>query len=904
MDATTTPAPGRGRRLPGTPRLRGLLAAVLAVALTASALVWLAGADDVRVVPAAAGQPDDPAGPAIAGGDHDGGPGTPDGADGADGAVGADGADGADGAPGRVTPVGASTRPSASARPSASTRPTASTRPSASTRPTESPRPSASPEPAPSARSTATSRPTARPTNPVRPPTSPTAAPTTPSAAPTSTAPARPVTGSAVVGAAGGTVRLAPEGRDAAVLTVPAGALAEPVRITLTATTGFTSSDLLGRALVGVDLQPSGLQFDRPATLDLRVPGGGTTQPLVAVRWQDDPSAATPVPWRRGPGGAARVDVPHFSGAGVGTPGIVGCPSVSTSHPEANQYKLLVGAYVQQLGAGADPATVTASLVATMHAWHDGAVAPFVAAADSVDELGDAGRRASQWEEMVQCLGLLDDEGLTAQRTASFTSLREATVALGDRYLLPTCTALASDIRDWVRVPLTLLAALQDLGEDPSPAMAAVLSPGASGPAHRPFCLRAVVQQLDAPEHVDADDRFVEVTFAARLEVVAQGGDVGATPQRIDLGPFAYGAVVTGGTVAGQEQLDGVTDAVGRRTLTIDRGADEDARTPQVGLHVDLARALPGAVPPGLPDPTDLERATRTSFTLDLRPEPALTAVLFPTLPGTVESGAALDVCVTVTDEVDDAVAGATVDLTFDGPGSPASAQATTVDNGVACAAWTSTEGLSEPATVTLRAVASRDGTTSPTVTRTITVTPAEDEDEEEEEPKPEPEPEPTFHRYAGSVVQTAPSSGSRTDASGTTVWTGSQTRRIDVDASNGYRGRAEWTVTDDRSMTKGSCSGVSSVRMSATADSFWISDFADGTSWLQAQVRGKSVSTSTLSGPPHCFPDQPRVTSDTVPVDWRMTFRMRRVLDDAGAIVRYEPMENGVTGGIDVRYP
>lgn len=767
-------------------------------------------------------------------------------------------------------------------------------------------------------------RPAARPGRTHPAPVDPHPRPTPPHPTPTPTPTPEPglQPGSAVVGPQGGTVRLeGSSGGSAAVLRVPAGALDSAVTITMQATTTFGAPGFLSSTVAGVDLQPSGLEFAIPATLDLTVPGGASSQLLAAVLWEDDPAAAEGVPWSTGPGDTVRIDVPHFSGAGVGAPVIAGCASLSLVDPAANPYKLIIGGYAQQLGAGVDPVTIKASLLETLATWRGDVVAPAVAAADSPAEFRGAAQRVLDWMNMVQCLGLGDETN--DAKKALTASLRQSGITLAERYLLPVCTALASDIRDWMRIPLSILADFQQLGEEPSARMAAMLGPAPpAGPAHGPYCLRAVVHELEAPDVIDREDRFVEVTLAARLEVVAQGGSLTSNPQRIDLGPFAYDATVTGGTIGGVQQLEGVTDAVGRQSFTIDRGADEDARDPQVTLQVALIRALPGVVPPSLVDEDGPDRAGLTAVTLDLRPEPSLTTVISPNAGGTLPAGATRDVCVTVTDEIGDPVSGAAVAFGFDGPGSPASASATTVDNGVACAAFTSPDDLDEPSSVTVAVVATKGDVTAPTVTLTIPLAKAEPEEPEEPaEPEEPEEPEPSaVPGFAGTLTDDSGSFSTTTPISGGTrvvevirnnVAVVSVTSQQVARALAGDPVTVQLTassLTSSRTTNEFGLAGTSErctittvVTNQGTANSATLSAFPDGSVQLRTNAQASQTRVTSIEGPehPNCFrPPLQRVTTSTGPGAGGHDFFVAPVRDDDGTVIGWRGTD-GSTGDL-----
>jgi hypothetical protein len=595
--------------------------------------------------------------------------------------------------------------------------------------------------PAPPAPGPLAVAPPSTPSSPASPPATP---PPTPPTPPTTTPPGPPDpeppaeverATSAAIGPSGGSVEAVAIDGTTSELVVPPGALAATTTITLTPTKAFGASPAIGTALAGVDLEPAGLQFEVPAALRIDRPGGLPDGPLLAVRWEDDPTEATAARWQTAGDGSAVVEVPHFSGAGVGTPTVVGCATITPGDAGPAEFAQVIDTLVATQGAPDEDSPLEAEIVGLLEAWYGLHVADPLDAADSRPELIAAARRLVDWHTVAQCLGVDDESTFATDLAAGRGLLGQRGDALARRHLVPQCNALESALLDWVKAPNELSAMLTLLTVAEAGPLAEELNalPVAGAPVHLPYCLRAVIHELEAPEHIAPADRFVEVSFQLRSEVVAQGGDLGATPQRIDLAEFLVRVDVAGGTIDGApagatEQLL-TTDAVGRATVTIDRGADEAARTPVVEVLIDAVRNGPGAVPASLQveDDTTL-RPFQATRLLELRPEPALQVALAVDTGGAaVPAGGQAAACATVRDEAGDLVPGATVTFELVGPGSLSVASAITGADGRACTSYTAPE-LAEAQDVEVRARAAQGAVTSEVATADILVAAAQEE--------------------------------------------------------------------------------------------------------------------------------------------------------------------------------
>ncbi|GLC24930.1 hypothetical protein [Roseisolibacter agri] len=166
-------------------------------------------------------------------------------------------------------------------------------------------------------------------------------------------------------------------------LTIPATALLRPVRITMTPITDVTGFTARGGRWLGVDLQPHGLRFASPLTLDV-VPAGGTG----AVRAQTFAYGADGADFHRFPLVAdrtrLRMQLLHFSGAlayvgdGISIPVLPGPPADAEAQLEQAVAELVNAERDAQLtGRPGDPDFV-AKLEQLHAAYFDAVVQPIL----------------------------------------------------------------------------------------------------------------------------------------------------------------------------------------------------------------------------------------------------------------------------------------------------------------------------------------------------------------------------------------------------------------------------------------------------------------------------------------------------------------------------------------------
>lgn len=181
---------------------------------------------------------------------------------------------------------------------------------------------------------------------------------------------------SATVDSAGGVITTT--GRDGTryTLHVPAGALDSPTQITVTPLDRLEALPLSGGFAVGVDFAPDGLEFRRPAELEI-VPGSATGPGhLVGFSMTSESFRLKPA-WPSGD--TLRLVIGHFSGAGAATGtseevnALASQPGSAAEAAEAAIAEALANAAAG--GSHPDPAELAAHLAA----WYDNVVAPGLA---------------------------------------------------------------------------------------------------------------------------------------------------------------------------------------------------------------------------------------------------------------------------------------------------------------------------------------------------------------------------------------------------------------------------------------------------------------------------------------------------------------------------------------------
>jgi hypothetical protein len=259
---------------------------------------------------------------------------------------------------------------------------------------------------------------------------------------------------SGVATAEGGSVTATGADGTTYTLDVPAGALDGDETITLTPLTavgGFTVGEAI---LAGVDAEPSGLVFTKPATLSIVLPHPPAAR-LAGFTYEGDGTefAGTLVATA---GRTARIQVGHFSGFGAGTehsPELTAILSRSPSHASqsfADQFLALADQGVSDPAAYAD----------VVRRWYARVVRPGLAGAVGSDpRLRQALRDYDQWLLVVQQgpfvlgLGFDLDTALAPERSDALgliaAALRDAVARADARCLAQHSLAEAETALEW-----------------------------------------------------------------------------------------------------------------------------------------------------------------------------------------------------------------------------------------------------------------------------------------------------------------------------------------------------------------------------------------------------------------------------------------------------------------------
>jgi len=499
-------------------------------------------------------------------------------------------------------------------------------------------------------------------------------------------------------------------------LSIPPGALPsdEVISFAPTVITGLEGVATSTRH--AVDFAPAGLSFAVPLTLTITPPAGSGVPPdTLYGSWGGSPGLELGVP-RLDADGTIEIPVWHFSG-------------VATLQATAQSYDNMLtlalvasagisGAAANQLNTLVDGLPGSAAAVAQLvMQLHDSVVAPALAhAGDGLVELRVAASRLKQFGILFQLHPEIDGLPVTSQPAATLGGVRataedafvDAATALLAKHLAPACSATVAGLADWFIVPLSAAAELADYGPTP--------------PLN--FCAAAALEPGPFPTSIDASVQFVSGSFRGVVRAPAQtpGGE-SSGGVAVFAQPTAYSLSATYGAFSGGvAALAGTSGADGQVAFQIDRGPDP--RPPNVGVSgsatvggfwvqveqaLGLAAEFPVAFAAGPPS------ATRIAF----RNPPVDRYLPWSGLPG----GSPTGLCVDVVDAEDNALVGATVEWSLDGPGSLAAATSTTSGLGVACADYVHSDGpVVEGITATVTASATVNGATG---TASVTLLPS-----------------------------------------------------------------------------------------------------------------------------------------------------------------------------------
>lgn len=223
-------------------------------------------------------------------------------------------------------------------------------------------------------------------------------------------------TSGATVGPEGGSVAAEAGDGTRYVLTVPAGALDEPVAIELTPLTGIDNLPLTGPLAGAVDFSPDGLVFLTPAELRVIAPRPVELAGLAGFALHDGDFRLAPF---QALGDTLRLMVGHFSGAGASwgeEDEVAGLASVPGGTPEDVAMQEIARHNWEAAMAGEDPdAGVLAGILETWY--EEGLVPALEEAAKDPKKLEAAVAQFNRWgsNRSFWADGWLEDETMAAR---------------------------------------------------------------------------------------------------------------------------------------------------------------------------------------------------------------------------------------------------------------------------------------------------------------------------------------------------------------------------------------------------------------------------------------------------------------------------------------------------------
>lgn len=536
----------------------------------------------------------------------------------------------------------------------------------------------------------------------------------------------------ATVDEAGGEVAATASDGTTYALRIPAGALTGPTDITVTPAGDVDGlDDVADEVIAGVDFAPDGLQFELPSFLEVALPAGRTLPDgavFAATHEADEPGLALPPSIVADDGTSVRVQVDHFSGATIWTGSPVHLATLFEAAVTAlpTQGELVPELVAAATAVGTGATTSQATYVALVVQAYQQIVLPLVEEADqSIDGLIPAYgaalkiRGITEWVQQLAGPGPLPAPigvATTARELGQLgvSQVVEAAERLRDTYLPPQCTATVGAVEDWIVLPLffqTLNVFLGTVAQTPD---RLCVEPVVTGPT------------FDPPTVVQSD-RYVGMTAQVVTAVPAQTPmPAGSNGETLPDGRFAlttpteFSLNATGGGFVVGDVIDPLLIAEradGSLSVSIDRGADPEART--VDVSVAGSALVSGPLSTFASDIVDYNLVPiggAASGELDLQvvrwdgPPPAV-----PVDQRILEPGGTTRVCVEVRNRVGVAVPGVPVTFQTDGPGSivagpPVMTSDSQLTPGVACVDYTHPEQLVPAGLAAVIEVEANDG--------------------------------------------------------------------------------------------------------------------------------------------------------------------------------------------------
>ena len=224
----------------------------------------------------------------------------------------------------------------------------------------------------------------------------------------------------ATIGTAGGTLTATGADGSSFTLTIPAGALAGDIAITLTPVSSVDGLPLSGGAAAAVDISPDGLSLMKPATLAITPAHAPAISDQRGFSWHDD--AGHEVYLRDlSPVAPIEMQLEHFSGYGVGsgTPTADWTPSRVLDQLEQATAQMIAAERTRVLAGGEPDPSVMTQVMSTLIAEYDLRVKPRMQAAESDETLATSALQLGYgWERQVAILGANDPDPEIAARSA------------------------------------------------------------------------------------------------------------------------------------------------------------------------------------------------------------------------------------------------------------------------------------------------------------------------------------------------------------------------------------------------------------------------------------------------------------------------------------------------------
>jgi hypothetical protein len=215
-------------------------------------------------------------------------------------------------------------------------------------------------------------------------------------------------TASATIGSTGGSLSATAESGTRFTLTIPAKALLDDERVTMTPVSSIGGFPFSGGLIGAVEIQPHGLQLLQAATLTIQPAGSAPTDGRSGFLAHEAGEDFHLYPL--GSGGSITMRLTHFSTPGVGVATAGELANVLSHMPvrTAAQYESLMAEQVKKLDGSATDADLDA-IAGTFAAYYRDIVKPLVDKAVSDDSYAaSAVAELLSWARQLELIGLAD----------------------------------------------------------------------------------------------------------------------------------------------------------------------------------------------------------------------------------------------------------------------------------------------------------------------------------------------------------------------------------------------------------------------------------------------------------------------------------------------------------------